>query len=43
LLKKAYTHADLERLAAASRSGQCEIVPDGIGFELRLATPAMQN
>jgi ubiquinone/menaquinone biosynthesis C-methylase UbiE len=37
LLKRAYTRSDMERMAAASRFGRCEIVPDGIGFELRLA------
>jgi ubiquinone/menaquinone biosynthesis C-methylase UbiE len=37
LLKRAYTRSDMERMAAASRFGRREIVPDGIGFELRLA------
>ena len=36
LLKSAYPRHDIERLAAASRFGGCEIVTDGIGFELRL-------
>ena len=36
LLKKAYTRADLERMAAASRFGRCQIEADGIGFEFRL-------
>ena len=37
LLKRAYTPQDLERLVSQSRFGRGEIVPDGIGFELRLA------
>ena len=37
LLKRAYTPHDLERLVSHSRFGRGEIVPDGIGFELRLA------
>jgi ubiquinone/menaquinone biosynthesis C-methylase UbiE len=37
LLKRAYTERDLESMAARSRFGSCEIRPDGIGFELRLA------
>jgi len=36
LLRSAYPRHDIERLAAASRFGGCEIVTDGIGFELRL-------
>lgn len=36
LLKAAYTREDLERMARASRFGRCEIVPDGIGLQLRL-------
>jgi ubiquinone/menaquinone biosynthesis C-methylase UbiE len=37
LLKRAYTRAALEKMAARSRFGTCEIVPDGVGFELQLA------
>jgi ubiquinone/menaquinone biosynthesis C-methylase UbiE len=36
LLRKAYTRQELERMAAASCFGGCEITADGIGFELRL-------
>jgi ubiquinone/menaquinone biosynthesis C-methylase UbiE len=36
LLKRAYKQRDVERLAEASRFDQWEILPDGIGFELRL-------
>ena len=36
LLKRAYTREALEQMAAASRFGRCEIVQDGIGFDLRL-------
>jgi ubiquinone/menaquinone biosynthesis C-methylase UbiE len=36
LLKRAYTRAALEKLAAESRFGTCEIAPDGVGFELEL-------
>jgi len=36
LLKSAYTREEIERMAAASRFGGCEIASDGIGFELRL-------
>jgi ubiquinone/menaquinone biosynthesis C-methylase UbiE len=37
LLKRAYTRAALETTVAASLFGTCEIIADGIGFELRLA------
>jgi len=37
LLKRAYTRAALENMVAASRFRTCEIRPDGVGFELRLA------
>lgn len=37
LLKRAYTRAALETMVAASRFGTCEIMADGIAFELRLA------
>src|SRR5262245_61988905 len=36
LLKSAYTHEEIQRMAAASRFPGCEIARDGIGFELRL-------
>jgi ubiquinone/menaquinone biosynthesis C-methylase UbiE len=36
LLKNAYTATALERMVAASRFGRGAVVPDGIGFELRL-------
>ena len=36
LLKSAYTREQLERMAAQSRFGRCEITPSGIGLELRL-------
>ncbi len=36
LLKRAYTHEDLQRMAAISHFGRCEITTNGIGFELRL-------
>jgi len=37
LLKRAYTRAALETMAASSRFGTCEITVDGIGFDWRLA------
>src|SRR5262249_53498231 len=37
LLKNAYTRADLERMVGASRFVRWDIVPSGIGFDLRLA------
>ena len=37
LLKRAYTRVALEKMVAASRFGTCEIVVDGVGFELQLA------
>ena len=40
LLKNAYTRPALERMAAQSRFGRCEISEEGIGFDLRLAKPA---
>jgi ubiquinone/menaquinone biosynthesis C-methylase UbiE len=40
LLRNAYGREDLERMAAASRFGRCEISEQGIGFELRLARSA---
>ena len=40
LLRRAYTHRDLERMVAQSRFRAAEIVPDGIGFELRLTRQA---
>jgi ubiquinone/menaquinone biosynthesis C-methylase UbiE len=36
LLKRAYTHEELERMAAQSRFGRGEITAVGIGYELRL-------
>lgn len=39
LLKRAFTRADLVRMVAESRFRESQIVPDGIGFELRLARP----
>jgi ubiquinone/menaquinone biosynthesis C-methylase UbiE len=36
LLKRAYSRAALEAIVTASRFGACEIIADGIGFELRL-------
>ena len=36
LLRAAYTREQLERMAAESRFGCCEIEPRGIGLELRL-------
>ena len=36
LLKTAYTHVELERMAAQSRFGRGEIAAAGIGYELRL-------
>jgi ubiquinone/menaquinone biosynthesis C-methylase UbiE len=36
LLKRAYTRAALETMVAASRFGTCEIMADGVGFELQL-------
>jgi ubiquinone/menaquinone biosynthesis C-methylase UbiE len=39
LLKRAYTHAALQRLVNQSAFGTGDILPDGIGFELRLARP----
>ncbi|HZM91875.1 MAG TPA: class I SAM-dependent methyltransferase [Vicinamibacterales bacterium] len=36
LLRRAYTHEAIQRMAAASRFRGCEIIRDGIGFELRL-------
>jgi ubiquinone/menaquinone biosynthesis C-methylase UbiE len=36
LLKRAYSRAALEAVVTASRFGTCEIIADGIGFELRL-------
>ncbi|HEY6001664.1 MAG TPA: hypothetical protein VIV57_02240 [Anaeromyxobacter sp.] len=40
LLRSAYTREALERMAAASRFGRCDISEQGIGFELRLAKDA---
>jgi ubiquinone/menaquinone biosynthesis C-methylase UbiE len=37
LLKRAYTRVALEKMVAESRFGTCEIVVDGVGFELQLA------
>ena len=37
LLKRAYTRAALETMVAASRFGTCELIADGIAFELRLS------
>jgi len=37
LVKRAYTRAALETMVAASRFGTCEIMADGITFELQLA------
>jgi len=36
LLRAAYTRAALEAVVGRSRFGRGDIVPDGIGFELRL-------
>ena len=36
LLKSAYTRAEIERMAAATRFGGCQIDKSGVGFELRL-------
>jgi ubiquinone/menaquinone biosynthesis C-methylase UbiE len=36
LLRAAYTRADLERMAAVSRFRGCQVVPDGIGFDVQL-------
>jgi ubiquinone/menaquinone biosynthesis C-methylase UbiE len=36
LLKRAYSRAALDKIVMASHFESCEIVPDGIGFELRL-------
>jgi len=40
LTKNAYTREAIERLAAQSRFGACEVVSRGIEFDLRLAKPA---
>jgi len=40
LLKRAYTRADVERMAADSRFRRCSLELDGIGFELRLVKSA---
>jgi ubiquinone/menaquinone biosynthesis C-methylase UbiE len=40
LLRNAYTREELERMAARSRFGSCEIGDEGIGFELRLVKRA---
>lgn len=37
LLRSAYTREELERMAAQSRFGRCQIDTSGIGFEFRLA------
>lgn len=37
LLKRAYTRDQLERMVRQTRFGTGDIVPDGIGFELRLS------
>jgi ubiquinone/menaquinone biosynthesis C-methylase UbiE len=37
LLKRAYTPQQIQALVSQSDFGRGEIVPDGIGFELRLA------
>jgi ubiquinone/menaquinone biosynthesis C-methylase UbiE len=37
LLRRAYTREELERMAAQSRFGRCQIDASGIGFEFRLA------
>jgi ubiquinone/menaquinone biosynthesis C-methylase UbiE len=36
LLKSAYTRQDFERMAAQSRFGTCEVLVDGIGYDVRL-------
>jgi hypothetical protein len=36
LRKSAYTREEIERMAAASRFGGCQIEKNGVGFELRL-------
>ncbi len=40
LLRRAYTREALLALVARSRFGTCELVDEGIGFELRLEKPA---
>lgn len=40
LLRTAYTREALQSMVARSRFGHGEILPDGIGFELRLLKPA---
>jgi ubiquinone/menaquinone biosynthesis C-methylase UbiE len=40
VLKRAYSHAQLERMAGQSRFGGGELNPDGIGVELRLKKEA---
>jgi len=37
LLKAAYTREQLERMAADSRFGRCEVSVSGIGLEVSLA------
>ena len=39
LLKRAYTEADLQKMAGASRFGRCEIDAQGIGFEWKFQKP----
>lgn len=39
LLKRAYTRGDLDAMVARSQFRTCEVVNDGVGFELRLARP----
>src|SRR5262245_22738974 len=39
LVKRAYTREQLEEMATQSRFGRCEIIPTGVGFELRLTKP----
>jgi len=39
LLKNAYDKETIERMAAKSAFGQCEMLQSGVGFDLRLAKP----
>jgi hypothetical protein len=41
LVKRAYTREQLEQLATQSYFGRCEIIPSGIGFQLRLTKAAV--
>lgn len=39
LVPRAYPRETLERMARESRFGRCEILEEGVGFELRLSKP----